>query len=345
MWAISKYKSGAIDNPQFVEAMVKGAFGTTLMTLAAETALNGHITGGGPPDPKERAELQKTGWQPYSLRYTNPATGQVNYLNYQRIEPFSTLLGTAADMAEAWKAKDIQTPSELLTKGVTSVANNFENKSFIAGLDNFMKLLTDPGRAGVNAIKQLQASMIPNVVGVVPFGQLARATDPTYRETQAGNLTPFIASIPGLSQTLEPQYDPGGEPRQRKGTPLERLISPFARTVEVNTPVAQASGELARLGIGLEAPPLNFRVGEERIYYTPEERQQLGETRQKALERISRLMDSSSYDRLPDQEDPLNPNKPTKRDAIMQIVNQIQGPITQRLKAQAMRRFKETSST
>lgn len=335
LWAIAHYKKGAINDPAFVESMVKSAVGTMLMTAAAEAALNGTITGGGPTDPKEAEILKRTGWQPYSVKIGG------NYLSYQRIAPFASIAGIGADLAEAWKRRDIDTASELLQKGVASMSNNLSNQTFIAGLENTMKILTDPEKQGLSALRQFEASLVPNIIGVVPFAHAARGIDPYYRETEAFTLSPIQAQIPFASELLPPQLTPTGEERPRKGSPLERMFSPFARSEEEYGPISDAAGEIARLGIGLTAPQPFFRVGQERIYYTPEERQAIAQAQEKAMEKIGREISRPDYQRLPDEKTVEGGNRLTKRDFILRIIEQIRGPVQLRMNRQASRRFRD----
>lgn len=331
-WAIKKYVKGEIDNPAFVEAMVKSAMGTAVMATVFEMALNDQVTGSGPTDPKQLELLKRTGWQPRSLKVGN------QYLSYQRLAPFSIALGLAADMAEAYKRKDIDTGNEMLEKGVLSLSQNIFDQSFVSGLDAIMKILTDPQRQGSTQIRQIQASLVPNIIGVVPVGHAARALDPVYRETEALTASPFLAQIPGLSQTLQPQLTPTGEERKRAGTTLERLFSPVQRSEVENDDIAAAAEEIARVGPAIDRPPLYFRVGQERVYYAPEERQAIAAAHEKAMMKVARYIRSSEYQRLPDAEDLAHRGQRTKRDAINSIINEYRRPITERMQRQALRR-------
>lgn len=332
--AIKKYAAGEIDNPRFVEDMVKSAMGTALMATIFQNALDGTITGGGPADPKEAEILKRTGWQPRSIKLGN------NYYSYARLAPFSILMGIAADMAEAYDKKDIATGSELLQKGVQSASDNVMDQSFVTGLDSVMKILTDPDRQGLSALRQLEASLVPNVVGVVPFAHAARGFDPYYRETEALSLSPIQAQIPGLSRLLPPQYTPTGEPRERKGTPLERVFSPIMRSEVQEGPVAEAAAEIARIGPAISAPPPYYRVGNEKIYYTADERQEIAAAQNKAMEKVASLIQRGDYRRLPDSEDVAHAGQKTKKDAITGVLQRYLQPVREKINREALRRAK-----
>ena len=332
LWAINQWHKGTISNPVFVENMVKSGLGTVIMGAVADAALQGVITGSGPSDPKEADLLKLTGWQPYSIKAGN------QYISYQRIDPFASLFGTAADLAEAWKRKDIDSASQLIQKTVDTVVNNFENKSFLTGVEALMKIMTKPEREGLSAIRQLQASLVPNIVGVVPVGHLTRALDPYYRETHALTLEPFMGQIPGLSTMLEPRRSPAGEPLERKGTPIERLVSPFTRSEEKTGPVAEAAGELARIKLDIGAPPPFFRIGSKAVYYTPEERQQIATAQERGLTALATTMRSGEYRAAPDDKDLAHPDRRTKKQIAEAVINRYRSGPTKRATQQATRR-------
>lgn len=333
MWAIKQFAAGKIDDQRFVDSMVKSALGSAAMGLIAQMSLDGEVTGGGPADPKQAELLKRTGWQPYSVKIGD------QYISYSRMEPFATVMGLGADLAEAWKRKDVDTGAELLQKGVASISELIGNKSMLQGLDALTKIASDPQKQGLSAMRQLQASLVPNVVGVLPVAHLARGLDPNYRETEAFTLSPFQASLPGLSERLPAQRIPTGEERVRKGTTLERILSPFQRSQEETGPVAEAAQEIVRLGVSVEAPGQFFRLGEDRVYYTPEEREEIAQAQEKAMSRIGSIISRPDYQRLPDTksiDEP--PGVRTKRDVIMSLITKYRGPTAKRINAQAARR-------
>jgi hypothetical protein len=335
LWTIKKYMRGEITDDRFVEDMVKSSMGTAAMAMTFEAALNGTVTGGGPVDPKEQEVLKRTGWQPHSIKIGD------QYFSYQRLAPFAQILGTAADLAEAYQKKDIATASQLMAKGVKSFSDNIANQPFIEGISAISKIFTSPEREGLSAIKQLQASLIPNIIGVVPFAHAARAIDPTYRETEPLTLSPWTAQIPWLSKSLPPQLTPTGEERQRLGSPLERMTSPVQRSTVQEGSIADAAAEISRIGGPIISAPLPyFRVGTDKVYYTEDERQTIAQAQEKALERVGSLINRSDYTRLPDTKDLADVGRRTKRDAIESIISQVRDPVLQRVNRQAIKRAK-----
>lgn len=335
IWAAKKYAKGEIDRPEFVTNMVKSALGSLVMAVVADAALDGTITGSGPTDPKQQELLKRTGWQPYSIKVGD------QYLSYSRGAPFSTIMGLAADLTEAWKRKDMDTASEITEKLVGTASDNILDQSFVAGLDSLLKILTGHGGDRAAALRQLQASLVPNVIGVVPVAHAARALDPVYRETEALTMSPFLAQIPGASTTLPAQYGPSGEQRLRKGTAVERLLSPVQRSEAQHDAVAAAAEEIVRLGKSIEKPPLYIKVGDEKLYYTQDEREAIGKAQERALEEVAKIISQPGYHALPDQDSPNAPRARTKGDIILSVKDKIVGPVKRRIDRDVMLRGKE----
>lgn len=181
------------------------ALGTAVSVTAVGLAARGLITGGGPKDPKERAALYATGWQPYSMKIGDM------YYSYGRIEPLATLLGLPADMYD--KAHDVDTSEGAMTAMesaaglvVASLAKNMASKTSLTGLTDLVQAIEDPDRYGKQYLSKLAASAIPNVLA-----QSARISDPYQRE--ARTFVDLLKSrTPGLSEEVLPRLDIWGQP-------------------------------------------------------------------------------------------------------------------------------------
>lgn len=281
------------------QSLAKATLGSTIMGTMATLAATGEITGGGPLSFEEREALQATGWQPYSFRAGD------QWVSYQRLEPLASLVGMAADAIEAGRNGDMDTMSGAMQKLADSVAENLTNKTFLSGLSSLTGAISDPKRELGNFVKQQQQAMIPNSLGFVPFGHLARAIDPIYREAEPMTLAAWQAKVPFMSQGLAPSYGPTGEERVRPGTAVERAASPFARRPVVEGPKARGSEELVRMGAVPKTPmrywtsPQGFRVP-----LKPEERVVLAKALEEATTTIGqRLVNDPAYKNLPKNED------------------------------------------
>ena len=318
-----------LDQAGKMQELAKPLMGSSIMGLMATMAMGGEITGGGPLSFEEREALQATGWQPYSFRVGD------QWVSYQRMEPLSSIVGMAVDMVEAYKTGDMASGAETAQKVADSIAENLTNKTFLSGLSALTGAISDPKRELGTFVKQMEASLVPNSLGFAPFGHLARAMDPIFRQQEAFTFDPMVAKLPFLSETLPPSYGPTGQERERPGSFPERLISPFARRTAQSGPLALGSEELIRVGAVPKAPmrywtsPQGFRVP-----LRPEERQALA----KAMEEVTtmvgqRLVNDPYYKSLPkDENDPRYVfGQKTQQDMVKRMIGKYRSQVLKRL--------------
>jgi hypothetical protein len=146
---------------------------------------------------------------------------------------------------------------------------------------------------------------------------------------------------------LEAQRSPTGEKRQREGSMLERLLSPAIPSQDKPGPIPDAAREVVRLGHSLTAPPLYEKVGDEKLYYTADEREALGEAQRKALEAVAQVIKSPGYQRLPDEETPETKARgiKTKYNVIENLLYRYKSRVSRKVNAQAVRRSQQGSRT
>lgn len=309
--------------------LAKPVLGTSVMGLFAMLASTGEITGGGPLSFEEREALQATGWQPYSVRIGD------QWISYQRFEPIASILGMAADMMEAYREGDMDSYASIAQKVSDSVAENLTNKTFLSGLSTLTGAISDPKRELGTFAKQMAGSAVPNSIGFVPFGHLARAIDPVYREAEPFSKEVVLAKIPFVSTKLDPAYGPTGEPRTRPGGFVERLISPVARRTVQSGPHARGSEEIVRLQAVPKAPirywtsPQGFRVP-----LKPEERQRVAKALQDAVTEIGqRIVKDPWYQGLP--KDEMDPNyqygQKTKQKVLEGVINRYRSRVMKQI--------------
>jgi len=156
---------------QFAKAMtdvekaeVKGRVATAATATAALVYYAGHngdkITGGGPRNPAEKKALQATGWQPYSF-VTTAADGTKTYISYQRLDPFATMIGIIADIAEHAKMNphEDKFSAEALSILAFSISESLTDKSFLRGLNTALNAVSDPGTNLPKLFKDVGAGM------------------------------------------------------------------------------------------------------------------------------------------------------------------------------------------
>lgn len=248
------------------EAMARMVMGSGLSALAVTLTLNGRISGGGPTDPKERQALRNSGWQPYSIKVGN------EWVSYQRFEPFSMLLGGAADFTEvALSGQATNRELDELALGLAmAVAKNVTSKTWLSGPSDAFEVLTDPERYGKNYVERMVGSLsVPAIVA-----HAAQATDPYLREV-SGLLDSIKNRVPGLSDDLQARRNVWGDEIKRgsgAGTgPIGsayNFASPVYTTKETSSPLLK---EAARLRARLSMPQRSLKIDGETVKLTAEQ--------------------------------------------------------------------------
>lgn len=217
-------KGGASADAQVARIVLGSALSTTAVALALE----GTITGGGPSDPRERAVLYQSGWQPYSVKIGE------HYYSYGRMEPIAMLFGIAADMAEIGQVATEEEADSVGKLVLASVAKNLTSKTWLSGPSELIKAVHDPDRYGQRYIQRLAGTVVPTGVA-----QIAQTQDPYLREART-IIDGIKARIPGMSQQLLPRRDIWGEPIDLGGGLGPDLISPIYESRINNDPVNQS---------------------------------------------------------------------------------------------------------
>jgi hypothetical protein len=187
------------------EALVKIGMGSSLMALGVDMSINGNITGAGPSNPKTRAALKRTGWQPNSIKIGD------TYYSYAGLEPFSTLFSFSTTMAEVltnYEMYDIEAQDEVdkvTTASILALTDATINKTFLQGISNLMDAFSDPERKAESFVQRFLSSFVPAGVAA---GE--RAVNPE-REYVTNITDAFKARIPGFSEDLPKRRNVYGE--------------------------------------------------------------------------------------------------------------------------------------
>jgi hypothetical protein len=240
-------------------AMAKLVTGSMIMGAAADMALSGQITGGGPQNPDVKKMLRNTGWQPYSIKIGN------KYYAYNRLDPVGALLGLSADMAEVMAQVDDQTAAELGLAAVISVGQNLSSKSYLTGVSEFFDVMSSiQGGADSENIRALNYLGRMGATGSIPFysfvSSVERAFDPTLR--RAFTFTESVRSkIPGLSADLPPIKNIFAEPVVLNGgISLDTMSGIYTSEVrdQKTDIVARVSQEIVDLNYAMRMPQRNI---------------------------------------------------------------------------------------
>lgn len=207
-------------------AMAKVLVGTGTMALTLEMAGAGHITGGGPADPKALSVMRADGWQPYSLKWGD------KYYSYQRLDPIATTLGVAADFADLQSHLTEKQQDHVAGLIVASTVRNLGNKTWLSGVSDAVEAYNDPDRFMDSYLRKVASGII------VPAGvaQVARTIDPEMKDAQS-ILDAVRARIPGQSQKVQPRLDVWGRPIAGEGGLGPDLVSPVRTSTRQNDPV------------------------------------------------------------------------------------------------------------
>lgn len=300
---LRRFRSGLATRAEVIDAFAAPLFGSTLLGAMVVLAKSGMLTGGGPPDQREKGLLKETGWQPYSFVLIDPKNGRRVYVPFNRFEPISSTLGIAADLAEM---EDPKRRGDLMKKGVESIAQNFTNKSYMQSVVDGLNFVTDPSKFGRQWISSTVTSLIPNV-----FAATAQAIDPVVRD-----LTPSEAGIfgtpekimrqgasrlPFVSRLLAPKPSPSGEIIERPGWGPTRILFPVQITEEREG--RQLEKMLVRIGYVPGTPRRTLTHRGQEIPLGDADYRLLLEADRAAATRVRALMSTAGFGALPDTEE------------------------------------------
>ncbi len=221
-------------------ALTRAMVGTGVGAAIYEMAQAGNITGGGPSDESAKRLLQADGWQPYSLKVGN------KYYSYARLDPFSTTIGTVADMVDLSGSMSDENREHVAVRAIASIINNLSSKTWLSGISSALEAVNDPDRYLSGFLARTSGSIaVPAVVA-----QVARTTDPLLREAQAP-MDRIRSRVPGLSEKLLPRRDVFGRPVETGHGLGPDILSPIWTSERRNDP---AIGALLRAGIKVAKP-------------------------------------------------------------------------------------------
>ncbi len=242
------------DARRIADAKGRMAIGISAAVTAYNAAESGLITGAGPADPEQRRLLEQSGWLPYSVKVGD------TYVQFHRLDPFSSMLGIFADMAEfgRWgQPESSGVLDQLAIASATALAHNFTEKSYFTGISNFLNAMSDPERFMDKLLQRYAGSFVPNLLG--------QSVNPQFDDRLVDVrdwLDAMRAKTPGLSTDLETYRNVLGEPifRQKawgsdKLPVLDAFLPIAARTVSDSV----VDRELAALGHGFTPPGITQR--------------------------------------------------------------------------------------
>ena len=127
--------------------------GSAVISMASFAYMNGKITGNGPVDRQKRQMWIDGGYIPRTIELAGVRVG------YDSIEPFNLLLSTVADIGDASMLMGDEWTENQLQKVSLVVAQAFTQKSYLAGMQQFVDLFS--GKPGQQ--NRILANLLNNV--------------------------------------------------------------------------------------------------------------------------------------------------------------------------------------
>ena len=245
-----KYGIKSAGDLEIAKATMRGrmAVGYSVTGLASWAALNGIITGNGPPDRGYRNTWMQSGWQPRSIKIGN------SYISYESLEPFNGILSLVADIVDSQQVMGDEWTGNWFGKVSYLISANVTNKSFLAGLLQLSDLLTSQGgdapRVAANFVNsQVPLSGLRNEIGKILSPGMRELESGFWQSVQNRNLWADVVNKDGK---LPYRYDVlNGEPL-RDWIPLTRLVNGIL-PINLNVGTTNETRELLmRSGLNLK---------------------------------------------------------------------------------------------
>lgn len=237
------------------------AFGSSVAGATALMVISGNITGAGPSDPKMKQNLMRAGWKPYSFRVQmgedSNGNPQFKYYQYNRLEPFSYLVGSMASTIETMHYTSLLDDKKEQTFGRFAAAINSSmmeatlDKSFFTGVQEMFLLFNDPVRYQEQWTARFGSSFVPAISRDIE----TMLQEKVYLRDTRKLEDAINAKLIGKS---------GNVPvvRNRWGDPIEMDPGWFLGTRSYFSPIGMGEGyaedidrEIVRLGIeGVDTP-------------------------------------------------------------------------------------------
>lgn len=262
-------------------AIAKMMVGTGFGAAMYEAALSGKITGSTPPDDAKARLLYADGWQPYSVRIGD------KWYSYKRLDPFSTTIGTAADLALLPENMSEHQREDMTTLFIASIMGNLASKTWLSGVSDVLGAITQPEQNAGRLRDRLIGSL------AVPAGVAgaARTIDPIARETETWT-DAIQARIPFASRSLPPRRDVWGELIQSEGGVGPDFASPIYTSTAKNDPVNREM-----MGLGYAPTKPKDEIGGQKLTPQQYDRYQI-EAGRRAHQSMARLITTPEWQAL-----------------------------------------------
>ena len=272
------------------QAQARATIGTVAAGGLAYLAATGQLSGSGPSDPIERAQLMESGWRPNSVRIGD------KWVQIALFQPVSVPAMAIANAFESWRDSGMK-EAGAATKAFEAArgfGRSVLDLSFLSGVADLFAAMSNSGPMSAKGAEY--AGRLAS--GFVPFSgaqrTLTHAIDPVVRKPD-GFTEQVMTGIPGLSDNVPARINRFGQDVTRQGGPLKRAADPFDVSTVSNDPVL---AELGRLNVRMGMPA--GKMGGVEL----DRAQQLQLQKLKgsaAHELLSKVVSSPKYARLSDE--------------------------------------------
>ena len=227
---LEKYGLTKADLPA-EQALMEGriAMGTAIVGMAILGASQGNIYGDIPRDKEMRDLWKMEGIKPYTFRFNN------TLVSYRDLEPFNTIIATAANLFNYQHALDEDLYSEFAETLIFMASAAVVDKSMLAGVDDLATILDPQGfqKKGGRLFAQTARSALP-WSGLL--GSIGDVLDANQKEAES-MWEIMIRRDAIFKSSLPPKYDILSE--DRSGQPfLVGPSNPLLRAMNMISPIA-----------------------------------------------------------------------------------------------------------
>jgi hypothetical protein len=223
-------------------ALATAGGGSAIMAAGFLLAKKGLVTQGLPSNPKERAQWDEEGRQPWSVKIGR------DWVGIQALGPVASPLFMGAKLFDVRAIRPRRAPASRPLESRPAPGNSSRNRLTCSSSS------TDRCRAGREESDALLASQIPLPAA---GGQVNRAID-KMRDTKTIK-DQIVTKIPGASRLAPEKLTPTGRPLERSiEERVAAILSPLPIRRATETPLTQ---EMRRLGVtfGMPARSITFR--------------------------------------------------------------------------------------
>lgn len=162
------------------------------------------ITAAGPANAGDRAQLRKSGWEPYSIKVGNR---YVSYKDSPLLVPLS-IVGNVADAVRFNKAKQDMLLESKVANAVAQAPHVIFQTSMLSGMADLMNSLGSR-EGNLNSIGRTLGSIPANLA--IPYNRLLQQVDQVFEPRQF-EANPLRRSVPFVRRTDELRRDVQGRP-------------------------------------------------------------------------------------------------------------------------------------